>query len=578
MSLQIIGIGVSRGIAIGKAHILMRGDFEVAEYHIEEETLAEEVSRFRNALEIARIQLREVRNRIPSGTKADIVEFINAHLLMLEDSTLTVAPEHLIISKQINAEWAIKQQRNALVEVFEAMDDAYLRTRKDDIDHVVNRILRILTTETQSSVDIEDHGNLNGHILLADELSPADTVLMQHQGIAAFITEYGGPLSHTAIIARSLRIPAIVGMHNVRRYIRDDETLIIDGYRGVLIANPDQTILDYYLARQQAELQRLAKLQTLKREPATTRDNVPVHLSGNIELPSDVEAIIEVGADGVGLYRTEFMFMNRSDIPSEEEQLERYTDVIRMMNGLPLTIRTLDLGADKTLDNNERPCTNPALGLRAVRLCLHDLSLFRPQLRAIMRAAAEGPVRMMIPMLSNQQEILQVLNLVREIRNELVARGLPFDPTIPVGGMIEVPAAALAADMFAKHLSFLSIGTNDLIQYTLAIDRVDDEVNYLYDPSHPAVLQLIHRVIQAGNQANIPVSMCGEMAGDTAYTRLLLGLGLRDFSMQAASLLEVKSIIKNCDTRELQPIAEKFMHTHDLIERKVLMKQLGIKG
>lgn len=576
MSLQITGIGVSRGVAIGTAHVLMRGDFDVSEYSLPKEGIADEIRRFRHALEIARQQLREIRNRIPSGTTADIVEFIDTHLLMLEDSTLTVAPEHLIQSQSINAEWAVKQQRDALVEVFEAMDDAYLRTRKDDIDHVVNRILHILNhSDGQTSLP-EDNPALSGQILIADELSPADTVLMQHQGISAFVTEYGGPLSHTAIIARSLAIPAIVGMHNIRRYIRDGETLIVDGQRGIVIADPDEATLDFYREKQAAERQRRLQLFQLTREPAVSRDAVRIELLGNIELPSDVQAILEAGAEGVGLYRTEFMYMNRDDLPSEDEQLERYTAVIRELNGLPLTIRTLDLGADKTANNDDRHCINPALGLRAVRLCLHDHSLFRPQLRAIMRAAAEGPVRMMIPMLSSQQEIFQVLNLIRDVRNELVAQNLPFDPTIPVGGMIEVPAAALAADIFAQHLDFLSIGTNDLIQYTLAIDRVDDEVNYLYDPAHPAVLQLIQRVIQAGAAAGIPVSMCGEMAGDTRYTRLLLGLGLSQFSMQAASLLEVKDAIKHIDTRELRPLAERLLSIHDLAARQEILTTLGI--
>lgn len=576
MSVQIIGIGVSRGIAIGKAHILQRGELDIAEYRLAESELDAEIRRFRDALEIARAQLREIRNRIPPGTQADIVEFIDAHLLMLEDSTLTIAPEHLIRSQSINAEWALKQQRDALVQVFEEMDDAYLRTRKDDIDHVVGRILRILLNDEVTSELPDDDSQLAGTILLADELTPADTVLMQHQGIAAFVTEYGAPLSHTAIIARSLRIPAVVGVHNVRRYIRDNETLIVDGERGLLIAAPDAGTLAYYRERQAANTAHYNELRKLTGKPATTRDGVRTHLYGNIELPEDVGDIMQVGAEGVGLYRTEFMYMNRPDVPSEEEQLERYVDVIHTLKGLPLTIRTLDLGADKAPDEHIRPCVNPALGLRAVRLCLRDHSLFRPQLRAILRAAAEGPVRLMIPMLSNIQEVLQVLELLRDIRNELSAEGLPFDPTLPVGGMIEVPAAALAADFFARHLDFLSIGTNDLIQYTLAIDRVDEEVNYLYEPTHPAVLRLIQMVIQAGEQADIPISMCGEMAGDALYTPLLLGLGLRHFSMQAASLLEVKSVIKGSEACHLQDLVTQLMQTHEPEQRIRLREQLGI--
>ena len=561
MAIQLTGIGVSRGIAIGKAHMLQRGDLEVLEYAIPEQLLDDEIQRFRRALEVARSQLNAIRGRIPPNTRADIVEFIDTHILMLEDSTLTVAPEHFILSYQCNAEWALKLQRDALVQVFEAMDDPYLRTRKDDIDHVVTRIQRILVNQHHDPEDgIE--GRLSGSVLLADELTPADTVLMQHQGIAAFVTEYGGPLSHTAIIARSLRIPAVVGVRHLRRFLKDDELIIVDGQRGILIADADQRTLEYYRDLADRDLRQQRALKKLKGTPAVTRDHQTIQLQANIELPDDVADVLAAGADGVGLYRTEFLYMNREDTPGEEEQLARYAEVIRLLGGLPLTVRTLDLGADKEVDSGHtggRLATNPALGLRAIRLCLRNLGLFRPQLRAILRASALGPVKLMVPMLSNSQELMQVLELIAETRRDLHRDGLAFDAKMPIGGMIEVPAAALSAGFFAAHLDFLSIGTNDLIQYTLAIDRIDDEVNYLYDPLHPAVLQLIHRVIEAGADAGIPVSMCGEMAGEPRYTRLLLGLGLRDFSMQPATLLEVKHIINGSDTRKLRPLTEELL-------------------
>ena len=565
MAVQLTGIGVSRGIAIGKAHVLQRGELEVLEYAIPHEHLDNEVARFRRALDVARGQLSAIRSRIPPDTRADIVEFIDTHLLMLEDSTLTVAPEHLIVSRQCNAEWALKLQRDALVAVFEAMDDAYLRTRKDDIDHVVMRIQRILVNQHQEHEEPAD-GRLMGCILLADDLTPADAVLMQHQGVAAFVTEYGGPLSHTAILARSLRIPAVVGVHNIRRHLGDDDLVIVDGQRGLVITDVDARTLEQYRKLQAEEERRQRGLQRLKGKPAVTRDGEHIQLQANIELVDDVANVLAVGADGVGLYRTEFRYMNREDTPGEDEQLSRYTDVIRTLKGLPLTIRTLDLGADKEVDSGHtgnRMCLNPALGLRAIRLCLRNLGLFRPQLRAILRASAHGPVRLMVPMLSNSHEVMQVRALIDATRRELAREGHAFDPAMPVGGMIEVPAAALAADFFATHLDFLSIGTNDLIQYTLAIDRIDDEVNYLYDPLHPAVLMLIHRVIDAGARAGIPVSMCGEMAGDPRYTRLLLGLGLRDFSMLPATLLEVKSLVTASDTRELQALAEELLLEYD---------------
>jgi phosphotransferase system enzyme I (PtsI) len=554
MSLLIAGIGVSREIAIGHAHILHRGELEVLEYAIPAHLIEDEISRFRNALEVARRQLREIRGRIPPQTRADIAAFIDTHLLMLEDLTLTMAPEQLIRSKQCNAEWALKAQRDMLVQVFEEMDDAYLRTRKDDIDHVVTRIQRILLNQADTPGEIDD-SRLHGSIVFADDLTPADTVLMQHQGVAGFVTEYGGPLSHTAIIARSLSIPAVVGVHNVRNYIHDGELVIVDGQRGVIYAGADASIIEYYRQRQDQEAHRRTELSRLVSQPAVTLDGRPISLQANIELTDDVDAVLQMNAEGVGLYRTEFLFMNRDDPPDEAEQLAEFIQVIERLNGLPLTIRTLDLGADKEVDGSSpgaRPSTNPALGLRAVRLCLKDPSLFKPQLRAILRASACGPVRMMIPMLSTIQEILQILQLIRETKQQLELEGLKYDPNLPVGGMIEVPAAALSAELFARHLDFLSIGTNDLIQYTLAIDRLDDEVNYLYDPLHPAVLRLISMVIEAGRKANIAVAMCGEMAGDICYTRLLLGLGLTEFSMQPASLLEVKRVVKNSDWKKLE--------------------------
>ena len=560
MTVQLTGIGVSRGIAIGKAHLLQRGEIEVLEYAIPAHQLDDEINRFRRALEVARGQLNAIRGRIPPNTRVDIIDFIDTHILMLEDSTLTIVPEHLILTRRCNAEWALKLQRDALVQVFEAMDDAYLRMRKDDVDHVVTRILRILLSrqhEAEEHIEVR----LTGSILLADDLTPADAVLMQHQGIAAFVTEYGGPLSHTAIIARSLRLPAVVGVRNIRRFIRDDELIIVDGQRGVIIAGADERMFDYYRSLQDDELRQQRALQQLRGAPAITRDGLHIDLQANIEMLDDVADVVAAGAGGVGLYRTEFLYMNREDTPGEAEQLERYAEVVRALDGLPLTIRTLDLGADKQVDSGHtsRQCTNPALGLRAVRLCLRNLNLFRPQLRAILRASALGPTRLMVPMLSNSQELMQVLELIAETRRDLDREGLAYDAEMPIGGMIEVPAAALTADFFAAHLDFLSIGTNDLIQYTLAIDRIDDEVNYLYDPLHPAVLTLIHRVIEAGANAGIPVSMCGEMAGDPQYTRLLLGLGLRDFSMLPSTLLEVKSIITGSDSRQLRPLTEELL-------------------
>jgi phosphotransferase system enzyme I (PtsI) len=544
MSLALTGIGISRGIAIGRAHLIVRGSIEVQESVIPELLIEEEVARYLDAVATARRQLRSIRDRIPKETRVDITAFIDTSLLMLDDATIVNTPVDMIRDMGCNAEWALKQQRDAVVEVFEKMNDAYLRTRRDDVDHVINRIQRILLSTGQGDLHVE--GGLHGAIVLADDLTPAETVLLQHQGISAFATEYGGPLSHTAILARSVQLPAVVGVHGIQHFLQDGDTLILDGQQGVLIADPDENTLEHYRKRQVEEARRRSELARLVQTPAVTLDQRPIRLMANIELPEDIEAVSRENTQGVGLYRTEFLFMNRREPPDEEEQCRCYLGVIEALHGKPLTIRTLDMGADKQVDGAGKGglCGgNPALGLRAIRLCLKDLSLFRPQLRAILRASAQGPVRMMIPMLSNTHELRQVLNLIEEAKYSLQRQGLAYDPHIRIGGMIEVPAAALSAAAFARRLDFLSIGTNDLIQYTLAIDRVDDEVNYLYDPLHPAVLRLIKMVIDAGKIAGIPVAMCGEMAGDPRYTRLLLGMGLTEFSMHPSALQEVKRVI-----------------------------------
>jgi phosphoenolpyruvate-protein phosphotransferase (PTS system enzyme I) len=562
MSLALAGIGISRGVAIGRAHIIVRGSIEVQENTLAGRLIEEEVARYLDAVATARMQLRSIRDRIPKETRVDIAAFIDTYLLMLDDATIVKAPVDLIRDRCCNAEWALKLQRDALVDVFEQMNDAYLRTRRDDVDHVINRILRILLANGQGELHVES--GPHDTIVLADDLTPAETVLLQHQGISAFATEYGGPLSHTAILARSVQMPAVVGVRGIQRYLLDGDTIILDGQHGVLIAGPDERTLEHYRQRQVQEARRRSELARLVQTPAVTLDQQPITLMANIELPEDIDAVGRENTQGVGLYRTEFLFMNRVDPPDEEEQYHCYRGVVEALNGKPLTIRTLDMGADKQVDGAGvigLRGGNPALGLRAVRLCLKDPGLFCPQLRAILRTSALGPVRMMIPMLSNTHELQQVLTLIEEAKHFLQRKGLAYDPHIRIGGMIEVPAAALSAPAFASRLDFLSIGTNDLIQYTLAIDRVDDEVNYLYDPLHPAVLKLIRMVIAAGKDAGIPVAMCGEMAGDPLYTRLLLGMGLTEFSMHPTALQEVKCIINQSSISELTPRVEALLQS-----------------
>lgn len=571
------GIGVSRGYAIGRVLRLQRDQTEVVEYRLPVQQIESEVERFLQGLELAKQELRTVRERLPASVPAEINAFIDTHLLMLEDSLLAQAPLELIRSHGCNAEWALKLQRDRIVQVFEAMEDAYLRSRRDDIDHVIARIQRILLAGSNSTEAIPLH-RFSERIVVADDLAPADTILMQHQGVYGFITEFGGPLSHTAILARSLGIPALVGVHNVRRYLQDDEPIVIDGQRGVVLAGLEPELLAYYRQRQRAERQRLRQLQTFRDQPAITTDGLTIELHANIELPEDTDAALDAGAAGVGLYRTEFLFMNRDRPPDEEEQFEVYREVLTAFEGRPVTIRTLDLGADKRVDGGRQDApvaTNPALGLRAIRLCLREPDLFRPQLRAILRASIHGRVRIMIPMLSSVQEIKQVLLLLDGLRRQLRDERLPFDPQLPIGGMIEIPAAALCADQFVQQLDFLSIGTNDLIQYTLAIDRIDDNVNYLYEPLHPAVLKLIRMTLSAGRIAGVPVSLCGEMASDPLYTRLLLGLGLTRFSMHPGSLLEVKQVITTSNATQLRQLTRQALDCTQPEQQQSLLNRLS---
>jgi phosphotransferase system enzyme I (PtsI) len=576
MSFSFHGIGASKGIAIGTARIVTRGLMEVPEYTLKKSEIEKEVRRFKAAINGARADLGAIKEQIPPDTAVDIAAFIDTHLLMLDDSAITTAPIKLIREERRNAEWALKVQRDALVSVFDAMNDNYLRTRKDDIDHVVGSVqMRLM----HSDVSIpRDDGSFAGKIVFADDLTPADTVLMQHQGVTAFVTEFGGPNSHTAILARSLRIPAVVGLHNAGPFLRENDTLIIDGRQGVVLVDPDEQMIRHY-KKLQREIERIdSARRKLRYAPTITSDGESIVLQANVELPADLETAVQVGAQGIGLYRTEYLFMNRERPPDEEEQYQAYTEVVRAGEGAPVTIRTLDLGADKQVDGTRpgAPMTsNPALGLRAVRLCLKEPGMFRPQLRAILRASAHSPVRLMIPMLSTTGELAQVMDLIKTCRRELDEEGQPYDKNLPIGAMIEVPAAAICADIFARELDFLSIGTNDLIQYTIAIDRVDDEVNYLYDPLHPAVLRLIQMTIQSGQKMGIPVAMCGEMAGDARYTRLLLGMGLKEFSVHPNALLEVKQVINESRVGDSRKFTQRVMRVIKSTTRSALLEEMN---
>ncbi len=560
MSLWLSGIGVSRGIGIGRVQRLHGGDLEIPEYALEPADVEHEVTRFVGAQRRAKDELRQIRSQIPGGTPGEIAAFIDTHLLMLDDRSLTEAVVTLIRGTQCNAESALKKQRDALTAVFEQMEDPYLRSRKDDVQHVSARILRILLKQDKS-VPAQRTEQSEPPVIVADDLTPADIILLSQQGVAAFVTEYGGPLSHTAILARSFGIPAIAGLPGARRLLREGEQAVVDGDLGHALADPEPQALHFFEAKRARQRTDRAALTQLRDKPAISRDGVRIKLLANIEMSEDALHAADLGAEGVGLYRTEFLYLNRQDLPGEEEQYQAYARVVAAVKG-PITIRTLDLGADKQVDSGSRQGptpNNPALGLRAIRLCLKEPELFRTQARALLRASAHGAIKIMLPMISSVQEFRQAQQLIDAAAAQLRAEGHAVADQIPVGAMIEVPAAALAAPLLARHARFFSIGTNDLIQYTLAIDRVDEEVNYLYDPLHPAVLRLIRMAIEAGERAGVPVAMCGEMAGDPRHTRLLLGLGLTEFSMHPASVLEVKRIIMDSNVAELRRRAQQVL-------------------
>jgi len=598
MSLMFTGIGVSRGVAIGEAWLLRRDRIDVGTRTLEKADVPAEVRRLRRALKTARTRLLITRDSIPEAAPDDVSAFIETHILMLDDELLSKRPVEIIKGERINAEAALQKQREALAKVFGSMEDTYLATRIDDVDHVIESVLRALDQGGRGDANGDGRADetealgdarWKGRIVVADDLTPADTIAMKNHGVAGFVTETGGQLSHSAILARSLGIPAIVGVHDARRYIRSEETLTLDGTSGLVLAEPTDEILADFRARRKAARRRQKELGALIDTDSATRDGAAFTLSANIEVEDDLKAVRRVNAAGIGLYRTEFLFMNRRDVPDEQEHFRVYTKAIRALKGAPLTIRTADLGADKGHGATGAPggaasaggsgsggsAHNPAMGLRGIRLCLSDTTLFLPQLRAILRASARGPVRILLPMLTTVAEVRQSLALIAQVKATLAEEDIEFDDAVPVGAMIEVPAAAIAADRFARELDFLSIGTNDLIQYTLAIDRVDDQVNYLYDPLHPAVLELIARIIEAGNAANIPVSMCGEMAGDPRYVRLLLGLGLNEFSMPPNQLLEVKRALVDSRRSTLRKQAQALLDADTPEEQKSLLDRIN---
>jgi len=566
------GIGVSGGYAIGRAQLYSHDRLEAPHYVLPPEHLEEEVARFDAAVAEVRAEFDTLREHIPEGAPAELSAFLDLHRLILDDSMLSEVPKHCIREGACNAEWALAQQTEALIAQFEAIEDDYLRERRHDVKQVADKLLKALMGHPgHAPVRLSEEPT----VLVAHDLSPSDMVLFKRHSYAAFITDLGGTTSHTAILARSLNIPSVMALHSARSLVLEGDMLIVDGIAGVVIVNPDASILEEYRLRQNQWRLEQKKLRRLKTAPSSTLDGVEVELLANIDMPQDVKEASGENAAGIGLFRSEFLYMNRADLPSEEEQFEAYRHVVKAMKGKPVVIRTLDVGADKSVPWLSQDSINPALGLRAIRLCLAEPQIFHAQLRAILRASHYGKVRILIPMLASVAEVEQARALIEAAKASLSEEGAPFDPAVPVGGMIEIPAAALAVESLAKKLDFLSIGTNDLIQYTLAIDRTDDSVAHLYDPLHPAVIRLVAHTLNVAKRMKVPVSVCGEMAGDAKLTRLLLGLGLRSFSMHPAHLLSVKQQVMHSDVGLLTPMAARLMRAGDSAKVQAALERIN---
>ncbi len=526
-------------------------------------------------------ELEALRADLTDDTPSEVGAFIDVHAMILGDAMLVQETIDLIRTRRYNVEWALTEQLDLLTRHFDDIEDEYLRERKADIEQVVERVLKALAG-APSAAQALDGAAANGTsemIVVAHDIAPADMMQFKTQSFQAFVTDLGGRTSHTAIVARSLGIPAAVGVQHASALIRQDDLIIVDGDQGIVIVDPAPIVLEEYSYRQSEKLLEQRKLQRLKFSPTQTLCGTPIALYANIELPDDAKAAVDAGAVGVGLFRSEFLFMHQKEMPEEEEQFAAYKRAVEWMKGMPVTIRTIDVGADKpleALDEGYETAPNPALGLRAIRWSLSEPQMFLTQLRAILRASAFGQVKILIPMLAHAQEIDQTLDLIREAKRQLDDAGLAYDPNVRVGAMIEIPAAAIALPLFLKRFDFLSIGTNDLIQYTLAIDRADNAVAHLYDPLHPAVLHLIAYTLREAKRAGVPVSVCGEMAGDPALTRLLLGMGLTEFSMHPSQLLVVKQEILRAHLKSLEKPTADVLAAFEPEEVQAALKRLAV--
>jgi phosphotransferase system enzyme I (PtsI) len=554
MTFALHGVPVSHGIAIGKAVLISRAALEVSHHLIEVGKEELEAQKLLDAFEQVRLELAQLRQGLPKDAPQEMAAFLDVHGMILADPALAEKPLKLIRAQRLNAAWALTTELNDLLEQFSEIEDAYLKERANDIRQVAERVLKALSAQEKDTLNESDLLSPSDvgvdAIIVAHDIAPHDMLRFKEHAFTGFVTDLGGKTSHTAIVARSMEIPAVVGVRHASEMIRHGDWLVIDGEHGVVVVAPDEQLLSEYRLLQDKAIAETRKLQELKYSRTTTTDHIAIELLANIELPEDATHAVDLGAIGVGLFRSEFLFMDRKQaLPDEERQYQEYRRVVDLMHGLPVNIRTIDVGADKALGSGSdlsQTGTSP-LGLRAIRWSLTEPEIFLTQLRAILRASAHGQARIMIPMLAHVKEIDETLRLIEKAKQQLYQRGQAFNPYIQVGAMIEIPAAALVLPLFINRFDFLSIGTNDLIQYTLAIDRADHAVAHLYDPFHPAILNLLFSIIDQAKRANIPVAVCGEMAGDPSMTKLLLGMGLTDFSMHFSQLLLVKREILKAD-------------------------------
>ncbi|MCO5101668.1 MAG: phosphoenolpyruvate--protein phosphotransferase [Burkholderiaceae bacterium] len=563
------GIGLGGGIVIGRARRLEPSERDVPRYRVDRTQVERELSRLETAIEVVKAELQAIAEQLPEEGPAEARALLDVHAMILDDPTLVGAARDSVRGHLHNAEWAFAAQAAHLAAQFEEIDDAYLRERGRDVLHVADRVTRVLSGSRAPVHAVRDEPC----IVVAEDLSPAD--MLSLRSAVGFAIDQGGATSHTAILARGMDVPAVVGAGPASRLIADDDWLVLDGEQGIVIVAPDESVLSQYRHLQALSLRERESLRKLLHVAAVTKDGTRITLCANIERPDEAGAALAAGAEGVGLFRSEFLFLNRREPPGEDEQYEAYREAVLAMQGRPVTIRTLDVGADKALERaGASVAQNPALGRRAIRYCLSQPTMFLVQLRAMLRASAHGPVRLLIPMLAHGHEIEQTLRLIGIAKAQLRERGLAFDEAMPVGGMVEIPAAALSASLFVRRLDFLSIGTNDLTQYTLAIDRADHEVASLYEPFHPAVLRLVAMTIRAARRAGKPVAVCGEMAGDWGATHLLLGMGLREFSMHPASLLRVKREILRADVAQLAPRVTRLLQAVDPLRMRAQLARL----